>query len=245
MLPTPGSRWFTETSGGTFTVGDVDIRRGVLLLGDLGQPPVRVAIYGWPGPWKLIPGESQEADGHIEYHRLRTMLLGGAEGRHLVRVRDILSEMGFELANHVPGYGPPNLPKIPSDIEIVVALVSHLGHPLYQDAKARCKASGLPMALAESGGLREDLRKERIRLGLRPWTKMGGIRYGSEDEAGWWTWHGGSWVWTTERTAQVDTPSALEEQAMAPASSSIQADPVDTLGSLGLLAVGLAALFGS
>lgn len=243
MLPTPGSRWSHPESGGVFTVADVDLRRGVLLLGDAGQAPVRLAPYAWPGAWTLVPGESQGSDGLTERHRLRTLLLGGAEGQHLLRSRRILDEMGFRLIAHDPGSESRRLSPIGADIEVVVVIRSHFNHSAYQEAKKLTKERGLPMALVDSNGMKEALRLERERLKLGIWvpTDAFGAPPPLPPADGWWTWGGAFWVWTTVESA--GRPLGFSEDARAPGVEGGM-DTGDALGSVGLVVAGWIALFG-
>lgn len=166
--------------------------------------------------------------GETERHPMRTFLVGGATGRHLERIRTILAEQGFSLEQHVPGESGNRLPKPSSDIEVIVVLVSHTGHPMYWAAKETGKARGLPVVLVESAGIREDLRKERQRLGLGAWERMGADAPIEPD--GWWTWDGLGWSWTT--------PSAPSEGYLeegAPVTESMST--VEAVVTVGLVAV--------
>lgn len=232
MLPAPGTRWTPEGREGVFTVRDVDLRRGVLLLGDDGSV-VRAAAHDWPRGWVLVPGESEMEAGETERHPMRTFLVGGASGRHLDRIRGILAESGFALEQHVPGESGNRLPKPASDIEVIVVLVSHTGHALYWAAKEVGKARGLPVVLVESAGIREDLRTERARLRLGAWERMGAQEGPSE---GWWTWDGETWVWTTPE------PQVYAEDGVSPSGDALQAD---TGLSLAVVVVAVAAVFRS
>lgn len=238
MFPDPGSVWFRPERDGAFTVNNVDLKRGILLVGNTGQGVVRVPAHGWPGTWMLVPGESETPEGEVEHHAFRTFVAGGEEGRQHIRVRRILMEEGFDAEDHAPGFGSRMPGALPKDTEVVVLLISHLGHDLYDLVKLLAQKRGLPILLASSNTLRTDLRKERERLGLapKPPERMGGLPMQSD---GWWTYGPDGREWTTEASAILKEDEAAYREDSSPAVPSISPGE-DGLASLALVGLGLA-----
>lgn len=177
--------------GEEYTVVDLT-KKAVRLLGDTGT--IDVPIYRWPDGFAPLVSEQEPAGSPP----LRALLVGGDAGGHLDRLVQLAKNVGVDVVAHWPG----TVRKIPSKglpehVDLVVFLVSHLGHSLHDTVKPLAKSRGLPMALAPSGGFEHALERELSRLGL-----TGRQAFRGEYELpvvapaeGVYVWTGSTWTW--------------------------------------------------
>jgi hypothetical protein len=139
--------------------------------------------------------------------RLRAMMIGGAEGRHFLRVFDMAKEQGVDIEEHSPGdYKSPSA-EIPKNINLLIFLVSHMAHKQMDGVKTVAKLRGIPIAMVRSDGFAHGLENELDRLKMHPMKSYGGYGgYGGMEHPlgdpanDWWrTWNGVCWVVTTRR----------------------------------------------
>lgn len=135
-------------------------REFVRLVGPSGT--VDVPLWSWPADFRSTRATDEE-----EGRPLTALLIGGESGRHLDRLEKIASSLGVDIAVHWP-YSLRKLPSksLPVNIDLVIYLVSHMGHQTYEATKPMVKSQGIPAALTTSAGFETTLRDELERLGL-------------------------------------------------------------------------------
>lgn len=178
--------------GEEYTVIDLT-KKAVRLLGNTGT--VDVPIYRWPDGFAPLLSE-QEPAGSTP---LRALLVGGEAGGHLDRIEQLAKNVGVDIVAHWPG----SIKKIPTKglpehIDIVIFLVSHLGHAVHDTVKPLAKSRGLPMALVPSGGFEHVLGQELSRLGLtekRPMFRGEYVLPVAAPAEGRYVWTGSTWSW--------------------------------------------------
>jgi hypothetical protein len=155
--PKSGSIWKDSSTGAMYRVAHVT-RNHVLLVGDLGAHTVQ--NYEWPGAFVLVESDEDESEDII------ALLVGGATGQHFQRAWEQAAELGVDIEYHWP-YDVKNIPtKIPSDVNLVIALVSHVSHDAYGNSKKMAKSSRIPFARAPSAGFQGSLAEELKKLGF-------------------------------------------------------------------------------
>jgi hypothetical protein len=198
--PIPGTEWTNGEKTGRIVKSD---GRLVRLATDSGV--VDVALRDWPGDWCRISTneEVDKAEAALGMKRLRTMMIGGAEGRHFLRIFDMAKEQGVDIEEHSPGDKSPSS-NVRGDIELMIFLVSHMGHWHMDGIKSVAKARGIPIAMVRSDGFAYGLENELDRLKMHPMKKYGGMSsadlpLGDPANDWWYTWNGVCWVVTTRR----------------------------------------------
>lgn len=155
--PKNGSVWKDSNTGALYRVAQAT-RNSVLLIGDFGR--LKVPNYEWPGPFVIVDGEEEGSEDIV------ALLVGGATGQHFQRVWEQAAELGVDIEYHWP-YDVKNIPtKIPSDVNLVIALVSHVSHDAYGNTKKMAKSSRIPFARAPSSGFQHALAEELTKLGF-------------------------------------------------------------------------------
>jgi hypothetical protein len=193
--PDPGSRW--TRAGEVHTVSAVT-RQRVILVGDEGGY-AEVSLYEWPAGFELVPDPEADAS-----HRIEAMLVGGASGDHFVRIKDLAAELGVDVVMHVPMTVSRAPATIPRDVELVIFLVSHMSHKVFNSMKDTAQAMGIPVVLVPSGGFKPALQLELERKGIR----VGGSVYGGVGGDQHWEWTGEAWSLVEEgRVLPVPVPS--------------------------------------
>lgn len=190
--------------GQEWTVVDLTSRY-VRLLGPSGT--LDVPVWDWP------QGFQTEEEFTIEAPRIRAILVGGASGRHLDRLEAAAAQQGVDIVAHWPS-DLRRVPskRIPGQIDLVVWLVSHLDHSMYDATKLMARDQGLPCASVPSQGFAGALQSELRRLGLSGGS--GGGSYGTLPVArpaeGRYVWTGSTWTW------QESLPQAAGRAQVAP-----------------------------
>lgn len=98
---------------------------------------------------------------------IHTMLIGGDKGRHFERIRGQAEELGVAIDWHVSGR-IHKMPVIPAGCELMLVLISHVGHPLRNKAVQDAKSVGLPIWELPSGGFKSKLHRGLEILGIDP-----------------------------------------------------------------------------
>lgn len=213
-LPQVGSVWLRN---GRETFRFVNVDSHVLLMGDTGVS--RVSIYEWPpaGLSELHPGRDparQEAPPRC------AMLVGGATGRHFTRLWEQAAEINIDIEYHWPVDVTHPPAKLPSDVDLLIGLVSHVSHKNLNSARALAKSRNVPIALVPSSGFRHSLQLELERLSIDP------AQFGGEGSL---TWRGDRTVWTWTGSGYVH--QELDDQAWA-------ASPASALALMGAALLG-------
>lgn len=211
--PRPGARYHcTETPGVDWTA--VNVRAGdALFVSDTGE---RRTVYRaqWPGPFSLVPGEDATGAGTTT-HAIEALLVGGAEGKHLDRIRRLAAEQNVHVYAHVSG-DVERTGAIPGDVELVILLSSHMSHAHYNVYKENAKAAGLPFVSVYSNGFASELAAELIRIKGPGKESMGAMAAAVPIDDPYWEWMDGTWElhaprpngWTDED--QASPPSRVE-----------------------------------
>jgi|GEM_PF-6143823 len=188
-LPDRGS--VLEKGGDQWTVVDLTTRY-VRLLGDRGT--LDVPIWRWPDGYSAVAAAEEEGEGRP----IRALLVGGESGRHLDRIEELARAQGVDIVMHWP-MDMRRLPskQIPGHVELVIWLVSHMGHSAYDASKRMASGQGISTAHVPSAGFESALSAELDRLGLRRTPRFSG-QYEmpvATPAQGRYVWTGTTWSW--------------------------------------------------
>jgi hypothetical protein len=184
--PEIGSLWKCASDGQIRRVVDVNAKR-VLLQGDRGVH--MIPSWQWPGDYTL--NESASAS---RSDPLSAMLVGGSEGDHFIRLLNQAAEQDVLLDYHWSMDQASSPTRLPKGLELVVFLVSHMGHKHYNATKELAKQAGIPFVHVPSAGFSHVLREELDKIGVSS-------RFGAVFPSGprsWYTWNGRAWVARSE-----------------------------------------------
>lgn len=186
-LPDRGSV-FTK-DGEEWTVVDLTTRY-VRLLGSTRTQDV--PLWSWPAGFVSAVSDSDESDRTP----IRALLVGGDVGKPLDRIEEMSKAQGVDIVAHWNGrLGRVPNKQIPAHVDVVIFLVSHIGHSLYETVRPIAVSSGIPVLHVYSQGYEAGLAKEMDRLGLRQ--KFGGTYELpiAMPAQGRYTWTGSTWSW--------------------------------------------------
>lgn len=160
--------------------------KSVRLLGLLGVKDI--PLWQWPG--SLRPVSHEEAPSRS----IPALLVGGDAGKHLDRIEKLARACGVDIVAHWPGRLARAPSRIPIDVELIIVLVTHIGHSLEAGVLQKVPEGGhIKVVRVPSQGFEEGLRKELEKVGLKRRDGFG------EDEVGEgrYVWTGSLWEWET------------------------------------------------
>lgn len=170
-------------------------RDGSVRLLDESQGLVdRIHRKDWPADF--VP--------HYEYGVdpvLRAVLVGGEPGAWFQKLKDQAAEYDIDLVYHVPM--KTNLAKsasawdVPLDVDVMVLLVSHMGHGVYDVAKRKAVSADLPVVEAVSQGFARTLHQGLQRHFPFRFIAPFDVGFGTMGPASFsdrtWVWVDGEW----------------------------------------------------
>jgi hypothetical protein len=235
-----GTRWVKDGVG--YRLNAITMY-GAMLCPEDGADAVFVQLYDWPGGFRQDKLDTPQPGKRV----WRAMMVGGESGKWLGKLVKLASERRVDLHYHQPGYSR-KYAEVPSDVEVLVLLVSHMGHGALSHYKQIVASRKIPLIMVQSRGFAQEIEDQMKRiLGER----YGADRYGLSDAAlkiqGYWTFNvdTDSWDWIDLCGEEVPEPvveSVLTPQRTAPPSKN---EPRGLAGALlaGLLAAtGIGAL---
>lgn len=158
--------------------------KSILLLGPEGVK--NIPLWQWPGA--LRPVSHEEAPSRS----IPALLVGGDAGKHLDRIERLAKNEGVDIVAHWPGRLARAPSRIPIDVELIIVLVSHIGHSLEAGVLQKVPEGGhIQVVRVPSQGFEEGLRKELEKVGLKRRDSFG------EDDVGEgrYVWTGSLWEW--------------------------------------------------
>lgn len=158
--------------------------KSIRLLGPLGVKDI--ALWQWPG--SMRPLSHEEAPSRS----IPALLVGGDAGKHLDRIEKLAKTCGVDIVAHWPGRLARAPSRIPIDVELIIVLVTHIGHSLEAGVLQKVPEGGhIKVVRVPSQGFEEGLRKELEKVGLKRRDGFG------EDEIGEgrYVWTGSLWEW--------------------------------------------------
>lgn len=184
QLPNRGDT-FIDQQGVSWLVIDLTTRY-IKLLGETGTR--EIPTWDWPGQYR---SESEAAQA--ERPPIRALLVGGAPGRHMDRLEDLAGRQGVDIVAHWPN-SSKRIPRgLPSNIDVVIILVSHIDHCVSLNSTQMASKAGVTVLLVPSAGFEHSLASELRTKGV---IKEG---FGSEPlpvvDHGTYEWTGDVWTW--------------------------------------------------
>jgi hypothetical protein len=140
---------------------------------------------------------------------IRALLVGGDVGRPLDRIEEMSKAQGVDIVAHWNGrLGRVPNKQIPAHVDVVIFLVSHIGHNLYETVRPIAVNSGIPVMHVYSQGYEAGLAKEMDRIGLRH--KFGGTYElpVAMPVQGRYTWTGSTWSWEEN---EIERPMLVDD----------------------------------
>jgi len=179
--PDIGSIWRSSTTGNSYRVLHVDDQK-IVLQSD--TQTIKMPLYQWPADMSPVIDAIGPSEG------LKALVVGGSEGRHFERLWDQAADLGVDLAYHWNGQLKRIPSSLPADINLVIILVSHIGHPQQNAVKLMTKGV-VPVAYVPSGGFKPSLQTEMKKLGFEQF----GAARARPRSRGHYSWTGRSYIW--------------------------------------------------
>lgn len=145
----------------------------------------------WPGSFRPVLRERD-----LEQRRpIVAALVGGDGGKYLQRVRQMAESLNVDIAYHMSRDQSRWEKKgwtFPAGVELVILLVSHIGHPAYYAARDAARSDAIPIAEVPFAGFKEVFSKY---VGtFFPDRLSGSEGYGATFDQPVWTWRDGGWT---------------------------------------------------
>ena len=157
--PAPGTRW---SRGGTTWTVLANSRDRVLLASDADGRPLEVPPRDWPAGFVHVPGD--DATPTTEYP-VPAVLVGGDTGAWFEKFREDARSVGVDLVAHVSGRVRQRIATLPTEVDLVVLLAGHIGHPARDIVVDLSSRLGIPVVSVRASGFRTSLAAgiQRIR----------------------------------------------------------------------------------
>jgi len=223
-IPDIGTMWVHAQSQRLYRVLHVDPQR-VLLQGDVQT--MKIPLYDWPGQLEPFIEAGHEEEAPV----ITALLVGGSEGHHFDRIWDQAADLGVDIDYHWAGDLKRLPSKLPSDIQLVIVLVSHLSHSMYDATKLMAKSHATPLARVPSSGFKPSLQLELSKLGFEGY----GATYRKRPTRdGHYSWTGSTYEWREPAVELPPPPSGPVASGSSP-----ESEPM--LGVMAMALLGLAA----